>query len=360
MSDEGLILEIQRMSTEDGPGIRTTVFFKGCSLECTWCHNPESIATRPELVWHDWRCIGCRTCLEICPEVAIASIGRGIEIDRARCTECFSCASECPSAALEVQGRRLSVEEVADEAARDRAYYDASGGGVTLSGGEPTLQAGFAGSLLDRCRALGIATALDTCGQCRQETLIDLAMRSDLVLYDLKDLDPARHERFTGKRNDRVLANLRALADQIRGTKGRPIVWIRTPLIPGATAMPDRIAELGRFLAAELKDVVDRWELCAFNNLCREKYRRLGKTWPHADTVLLTDDRLDELEEVARRSGLDPDRVAATGPTRNAPRPLAPPPPTPGDGLGEGGAGSRVPPPCPPPVGEGPTRRGAA
>lgn len=319
MSEQGLILEVQRMSTEDGPGIRTTVFFKGCSLDCTWCHNPESIATKPELVWHDWRCIGCRTCLATCPDGVLAMTDQGVAIDRGGCQECFTCSAECPALALEVQGRRRSLEEVLDEVARDRVYYDASGGGVTLSGGEPTLQAGFVGPLLDRCRDLGIATALDTCGQCRQETLLDLAGRTDLVLFDLKDLDPDRHERCTGKRNDRILANLRALAGLVRASPGRPALWIRTPLIPEVTATPECIAELGGFIAGELKDVVDRWELCAFNNLCREKYRRLGAPWAFADAALLTEHQLRELEEVARSAGLAPDRVVATGLTRSSP-----------------------------------------
>lgn len=319
MTTKGLVLEIQRMSTEDGPGIRTTVFLKGCSLACSWCHNPESISAKPELVWHDWRCIGCRTCLGVCPNGALSFNDSGLAIDRGRCQRCFDCSEECPSLALEVQGRLWGLDELVDELARDRVFYEASGGGVTISGGEPAMQPELVKALLDRCRELDLHAALDTCGHCPGDTLLDLAARSRLILYDLKEIDSERHRGSTGKGNERVLSNLGALARMIRQAADPPKLWIRTPLIPGATAREDNLSRLGALIARELQDVVERWELCAFNNLCRDKYRRLGQVWLHEETPTLTEAEVAALADVARSSGVEPAMVHATGPTRVEP-----------------------------------------
>lgn len=312
MSQRALVLNVERMSTEDGPGIRTTVFVKGCSLACRWCHNPESISPRPQVVWSEWKCIGCRTCVSVCPEGAIADRGAGgIHTDRDRCQACGTCVEACPSTARERLGVERDAAEVAAEVAKDRAYFEPSGGGVTVSGGEPAMRAPFVEELLARCRELGLHTALDTCGMCAEAVLLGMARHADLVLYDLKLIDPARHEELTGHRNERILANLEALVGASPAT-----VWIRTPLVPGATAGEDNVAGIGRFIAGRLGGRVVRWELCAFNNLCRDKYRRLGMPWAHEATPLMTAAELARLAEVARRSGVPPEIVHATGPTR--------------------------------------------
>jgi len=310
------VLEIQRMSTEDGPGIRTTVFFKGCTLACAWCHNPESIARKPQVVWHDWKCIGCRTCEAVCPEGAISFDADGMSWDRHRCTACGTCTTHCPTTARERLGREWRLDDLVAEVAKDRTWFETSGGGVTASGGEPSVQAPFVEAFLSRCRERGLHVALDTCGMCGTKALMRLVDQTDLVLFDLKVVDPELHARFTGHPNAKVLANVAAVRDHMR-TKGRPAeMWIRTPLIPGATATDANIRAIGAFIAVNLREVVTRWELCAFNNLCADKYRRLGMPWHFADAELLSREEQLHFEAVARRSGVDPDLVLVTGPTR--------------------------------------------
>jgi len=306
------ILNIQRMSTEDGPGIRTTVFFKGCPLSCTWCHNPESIDRAPRVIWQEQRCIGCRTCDTICEHGGLSPSPSGPRLDPAACRLCGACTDACPGGALERLGAEWEVEELAAEVAKDRAYFEESGGGVTASGGEPTLWADFSKSFFKRCRALGLSTALDTCGACSQKSLLALAAEADLVLFDLKHADEDRHRLFTGQSNRRIMENARALAKAL-GPKQR--LWVRTPLIPGATATGENLLALGRFIASDLDGRVERWELLAFNNLCREQYRRLGRRWEFQDTPLLTRAELGRLLDAASASGFEPERIATSGPT---------------------------------------------
>jgi pyruvate formate lyase activating enzyme len=310
------VFNVQRMSTEDGPGLRTTVFVKGCSLECSWCHNPEGMSAKPQVVWHGSKCVRSRACETVCPEAAVLRSGEEVEIDRSRCTLCGECVDQCPSGALELWGTRWSLDDLVREVAKDLSYFETSGGGVTVSGGEPALRAAFVTSFLERCRALGIHTALDTCGMCSASALRALAAHADLVLYDLKEIDSERHLRFTGQRNERILANLRALAEQMRREPLPAELWIRTPLIPGATLTVENIRGIGAFIARELHDVVGRWELCAFNNLASDKYQRLGLRWAFEGVELLAGAELRRFEELARRSGVDPEIVLATGRAR--------------------------------------------
>ncbi len=301
------------MSTEDGPGIRTTVFFKGCSLACTWCHNPESIDRAPRVIWQENHCIGCRTCDEICPNGALEHGPHGNTIDPGRCQDCGTCTDACPATALQQLGASWQLDDLVTEVVKDRAYFEESGGGITASGGEPALWPGFVGPFLERCRALGLHTALDTCGMCSDKALLTIADQTDLVLYDLKEIDPDKHRCFTGQGNEKILRNVKMLANT--RDLGKQL-WIRTPLIPGTTATEENLEGLGRFIADELDGGVGRWELCAFNNLCREQYRRLGWKWRFEETALLTRDELERLEAKARASGVDPDIVVGTGPTR--------------------------------------------
>ncbi len=303
------VLNIQRMSTEDGPGIRTTVFFKGCTLACDWCHNPESIDARPVTVWHGERCIGCHTCGSICEHRGLSAGADGIEIDRDACQRCGACADECPALALEQLGTRWALDDLVREVAKDRPYYERSGGGVTASGGEPAVQSGFVAAFLGACRAQGLHTVLDTCGVASEDALLAMARQADLVLYDLKLVDPEVHRRHTGRGNEVALANLRALADD--GAVGE--LWIRTPLIPGITATEENVGALARLLREQLDGRVARWELCAFNNLCQHKYERLGLPWRYPDEPLMSRGELDRLGEVARTAGLDIDLVQVTG-----------------------------------------------
>jgi pyruvate formate lyase activating enzyme len=313
---EGRILHLQRFSTEDGPGLRTTVFFKGCSLRCAWCHNPESLSPRLQTVWYQTRCLGCHTCLSACPNGCLSMEADGLRIDRERCQGCLTCAKACPSGAIEALGKVVSAEDLVADLIKDRAYFDASGGGVTLSGGEPTFQPEFAQAVLCDLKEQGISTALDTCGECSQRSLDRLLPYTDLVLYDLKLIDAEQHRAFTGQANTLILENLLFLREYLRDQECPAELWIRTPLIPGATAMPENLQAIGGWIARNLEDRVARWELCAFNNLCRDQYSRLGLDWAYARTSLMSVEELASCEKVAKTSGVDPEIVHASGATR--------------------------------------------
>jgi pyruvate formate lyase activating enzyme len=312
----GRILHIQRLSTEDGPGIRTTVFFKGCPLHCTWCHNPESLSTKPQTQWFAIRCLGCDTCLSVCPDHCLARTDAGLSIDRIHCQGCGKCADACPAGAIELLGKTISVEELLVELCKDRAFYDNSGGGVTLSGGEPTLQADFTEALLRGLKAEGISTALDTCGMSSAATLDRLLPFTDLVLFDLKLYDADLHRQFTGSSNRQILDNLLHLGDVQEKLTSQFRLWIRTPLIPETTATFDNMTALGHYLNNELNGSVERWELCAFNNLCRDQYTRLGLEWAYALTPLWSAAELDNFEKIAKSASNHPEIVLATGATR--------------------------------------------
>jgi pyruvate formate lyase activating enzyme len=312
----GRILHLQRLSTEDGPGIRTTVFLKGCPLRCAWCHNPESISPKVEMQWYAVRCLNCRTCVNVCPQQGLEMTVDGLRIDRQRCQGCGTCAEACPANAIEALGRDVTVEEVLDEVLKDRVYYETSGGGVTLSGGEPTMQPDFALALMRSLREAGIHTALDTCGLCLDTTLELLLPFTNLVLYDLKLMDDEVHQHFTGQSNRRILENLLHLRDWMDTHSPSPQLWIRTPLIPSATATDENVHSIGAFLAQNLNGYVACWELCAFNNLCRDKYTRLNRDWQFATQPLLLPDELAHLEDVARSSGVDTAIVQTSGATR--------------------------------------------
>ncbi|MBC2713401.1 MAG: glycyl-radical enzyme activating protein [Desulfosarcina sp.] len=313
---EAMLFEIQRLSTEDGPGIRTTVFFKGCSLACTWCHNPESISAQPQLHWIASRCIGCGTCCTECPEGALDLSADGVTIDRTRCTNCGQCAAECPSTAMEIIGTRWSLDNLVHEVLKDRAYFASSGGGVTAGGGEPGLQAPFLAAFLRTLKQESIHTAVDTCGCFSGRSLDDFLPFTDLVLYDLKEIDPNRHRMFTGCANARILDNLQTIRARMAAGASPGELWIRTPVIPDATATEANIAGIGHWIADHLRGAVSRWELCAFNNLCRDKYLRLDRDWPLKANPLLSRDMMEHLADIARCSGVDPDIVHWSGSTQ--------------------------------------------
>ena len=310
----GTILHLQRLSTEDGPGIRTTVFYKGCPLHCAWCHNPESLKVKVEIQWYKNRCIDCGSCFDACELDGLTQTEVGIERNREICTACGECVEACPTGAMEKLGEVWTVDALVKELVKDRAYFEKSGGGVTLSGGEPSLQPAFTLALMRELKRRGIPVALDTCGLCSWETLEMLAEEADLVLYDLKLIDASDHEKWTGVRNERILENLRKLA-HLTDTHDKRL-WIRTPLIPGATARASNLGGISAFLAEDVPDTVERWELCAFNNLCRDKYERLGLKWQFAETPLMTRATLEETKIWAKAGGFEPERTFVTGSAR--------------------------------------------
>ncbi len=313
--DKAIILHTQRLSTEDGPGIRTTVFFKGCPLSCSWCHNPESISSRPQLHWMEVRCIGCGICIRSCPHGYLVKQPTGIIRDRTSCLACGKCAAECPSGAQEVLGKDTGLEELLAELLKDKVYYEKSGGGVTLSGGEPLMQPEFSAGLLRRLKESGVGTALDTCGLCSRSALERTLPYTDLVLFDLKETDPVKHRQWTGQDNRRILDNLVYTGNFIAEQPEKSL-WIRTPLIPGATANRDTIERIGHFIRDNLGSIVDRWELCAFNNLCRDKYRRLDMEWEYATVPLMSKQEMSDCETIARDCGPCPDKTFVTGAAR--------------------------------------------
>lgn len=305
--EKGMIFNIQRFSIDDGPGIRTTVFMKGCPLRCPWCHNPEGIEREFQLMWFDVRCIGDKECVEACPKSALDLMPGGMIIDRSLCDACGICAAACPAGALEVVGKESTTLEVFEEVKRDEVFYRNSNGGVTVSGGEPAAQPDFVRELLMICQESKIHTALDTSGYCSPEVFEKLIEVTDMVLLDLKTLDEEKHLKFTGVPLKPILKNTHSLVVQKKRT------WIRTPIIPDYTADPDNIADLACFIKDELSSV-ERWDLLAFNNACESKYDRLDIEWALKGVASLDSAQMDELAALARNvSGID---VHWSGPTK--------------------------------------------
>lgn len=298
-------LDIQRMSSEDGPGLRTTIFLKGCSLACAWCHNPESIAKKFQVHWISTRCIHCGSCENVCPNEGLSRDESGVHIDRRLCTGCCSCVLACPTLALECKGIDAEPDELCRELVKDRAYFGRDGG-VTLSGGEALLQDG-AVELLSLLKAEGIQTAVDTSGMVFTEQLQAALPYTDILLYDIKLMNDADHMRWTGRGNAMILRNLGVAALWAKGS-GR--LWIRTPIIPGATDSDENIRAIGERISAI--GGAERWELCAFNNLCTDKYKRLDVDWQFHNAPLISKKRMDELLTIAKSTGACND-IRATG-----------------------------------------------
>lgn len=294
---KGTVFNIQRFSTEDGPGIRTTVFVKGCPLKCLWCHNPEGINPKPELMWYGVRCIGALDCIEVCPEGALKLTPDGMVIDRKKCTVCGLCEKACPSAALEVIGKEYTPEEIFEEVAKDEAFYRNSSGGVTLGGGDPMINPEFSTEVLRLCKEANIPTAIDTTGVFNSSTYDKILPFTDLILLDLKQMDEALHKKMTGVGLDNILKNA-----EIFGRGDIPI-WVRTPIIPGMTDQEENIEKVARFIAEKMP-AVERYELLAFNNLCMDKYRRLDLKFTLEDTPLMEKDRMERLAEIAANEGV--------------------------------------------------------
>jgi len=266
----GYVFRIERFALHDGPGIRTTVFFKGCPLRCTWCHSPESQSTAPELMFRDERCIRCFACIDDCHQGAVSRVDEQPVVNPAICRRCGECADTCPTGARTQVGSVMSESRVLEEIARDTIFYDQSGGGVTFSGGEPLMQPDFLVALLDGCRALHIHTTIDTCGAAFPRVLERVAERADLLLFDLKHLDDARHRQVTGSSNVQILDNLRALAAR------KANVIVRFPLIPGINDDPDHIARLGRFIHAI---GLSRIDVLPYHRAGSGKYPALGRDY---------------------------------------------------------------------------------
>lgn len=316
-----LTIDIFRGTTHDGPGMRTTVFIKGCPMHCLWCQNPESINLGQDIWWEERKCIGCFACKKACPEGAVISGEKGMEIDRSKCSVCGACADACPSQAMSFTGKEFTIEQLVDETTRDKDYYEAFGGGVTVSGGEPLSKYEFLAEFFRQLKEMGISTALDTCGMAPAAALDSVLPFTDHVLYDIKIMNPELHREYTGQSNQVILNNLLYIADYIRrvnseknqGSKQEMKLWLRTPLIPDATATEENISAISRFINGNLIDVVERWELCAFNNACKSKYKKLGQTWFYENSALMGQDLIDRIKTSALSSGLPDEKLVVSG-----------------------------------------------
>jgi len=266
------IFDLKHYAVNDGPGIRTTVFFKGCPLHCAWCHNPESQSPQPELMLHPTRCINCGACLEVCPHGAISP---GQPINRQLCTICGVCAGVCYSGAREVVGHDISLNELWAQIERDIPFHRQSGGGVTFSGGESLVQSDCVQALAEKCREQGVHTALDTCGYANWQVIEDLLPYIDLFLYDLKLMDDDRHQKYTGVSNRLVLQNLKDLSSS------GSAIQIRMPLIAGINDDEDNIQQSVDFLAN--LPHIDSITLMPYHAIGRGKYEALGRSNPLPD-----------------------------------------------------------------------------
>ena len=280
----GLVFNVQKYSIHDGPGIRTTVFFKGCPLACPWCHNPESRGRAPFVYYDRDRCLGCEACVRACPAQALSRNETGIVTDPERCDARAACAEACPAEARRLVGRRVAVEELLAEIERDRPFYEASSGGVTFSGGEPLLQWKFLVDMLAACGKRDLHRAVDTTGYCEPRVLDRVAAETDLFLYDLKLMDSARHRRLTGVPLEPILENLYRLLE--RGAKVR----VRVPLIPGDPSV-DSIARTAALLASLPE--VDGVNLLPYHKPARDKHRKFGMPWLLASDDDIPQDRID-------------------------------------------------------------------
>ncbi|HEY5133859.1 MAG TPA: glycyl-radical enzyme activating protein [Candidatus Krumholzibacteriaceae bacterium] len=281
---KGLVFDVKRYAIHDGPGIRTTVFLKGCPLACWWCHNPESQSPGVEMLFMENRCIACGACLEACGHGALSGGTLGPAAEPSRCERCGACAAVCYAEARRMVGRETTVDEVMAEVERDAAFYEQSLGGVTFSGGEPLMQIDFLDGLLRASKARGFHTALDTCGYAPWEAIDRVRARVDLFLYDLKVIDDARHRELTGVSNELILSNLTELS-----RRGHAIV-LRVAIIPGLNDNDDALREIAAFAShlPNLKEI----DILPYNRLGADKYARLDRTYKLAETRGLPDERM--------------------------------------------------------------------
>jgi pyruvate formate lyase activating enzyme len=294
----GRIFDIKKYSIHDGPGIRTTVFFKGCPLGCLWCHNPEGIDMAPELMHWPSRCSRCYACISACPPGAISKDGSGaVVIDTNTCDHCGKCAEACLYDAMQVVGKETTVDDLVREIEKDRVFYEQSGGGATFSGGDPLAQPEFLEELLDALRDRGIRTAVDISGFAPAPLLDRISGRTDLILFDLKIMDEAKHRDLTGVPNARILENLKRLA--ANGTE----VWVRIPLLAGVNDDEENIDATIAFLKSlrNIKNI----GLLPYHSGGNEKARRLGKESCFKTFEAPSEDRLTAIETAFRGAGFD-------------------------------------------------------
>jgi pyruvate formate lyase activating enzyme len=297
MEPRGIIFDIERFAIHDGPGIRTTLFLKGCPLACWWCHNPESISPRPQLAYFEEKCIGCGKCFAACPNGAHELLADGSRaLHREKCQLCGRCVQTCFAEALVIEGREISVAEAVAELRKDAPFYESSGGGITLSGGEPMRQVSFSTAVLEACKKEGMHTALDTSGYAPWEDYQRILPFVDLVLYDFKISDPEAHRRYTGVSNELIRENLARIDE-----RGVPIE-IRIPLIPGINDDRRTIEEIAQFLRPIKR--ITAVVLLPYHSLGETKYQQVGRTYRLAGLASPTREHMEEVAGWLTGSGV--------------------------------------------------------
>lgn len=290
---EGVLFNIQRYSLHDGPGIRTIPFFKGCPLSCKWCSNPESQRPQPELIFKKSDCIRCGKCIEVCKQQAL-SVSNAFFIDRERCIQCGECTQVCPTQALEMKGKRMTVADVMQELQKEENLYRRSGGGITLSGGEPLAQPAFARELLKACKEKGWHTAMETTGFTTPEVIADVFPYVDLALTDIKAINPAIHLANTGIDNSQILENLLRISFLTK-------TIVRIPVIPGVNDNPDEIHNIAEF--ARLMSNVDTLHLLPYHSFGENKYGLLGRIYPMGEAESIVESKMELLKKEVESSG---------------------------------------------------------
>ena len=293
-----LIFEIKGNSLDDGPGIRTVIFMKGCPLSCIWCHNPEGMKSGFEHSFDVSQCIKCLTCVEVCNQGAI-TYDENFKVDRSKCLECFTCASVCPSGACDIVGKNMSVDKIVSDVLKDKPFFDTSGGGVTLSGGEPTLFMDFCSELLRELKKFKIHTLIETCGQFDMDSFLEkMFPELDAIYFDIKLFDDGEHRKYCGVTNTIILENFRTLCS-MKGIEILP----RVPLVPGITDTKHNLSAIADFLVS---CGAERVKLLAYNPLWPDKLEKFGGHSPVPDKMkkFMKPEHLRSCEEIFTKRGI--------------------------------------------------------
>jgi len=296
---KGIVFDVQNYAIYDGPGIRTIIFLKGCPLKCEWCQNPESQKLNPQISYFKEKCQLCEICVNACPNNALQLLNDEIKRDKALCITCGICSEKCPNQVMEIVGRNISVEEILEIVLKDKPFYDNSGGGATISGGEPTMQINFLLDLLKALKKQGIHTAIETCGYFNEDLISELVKYVDLFLFDIKLIDNEKHKEFTGVFNEKILTNFSKIFSKV----GSERIITRIPLIPGVNTDESSIQQIISFLHEISYN--GQIHLMPYNKLTKTKYQKVGMGDLFKDMGDLTDENLNEITKLFEQNSYD-------------------------------------------------------